>query len=84
MSMNVGDVERALLALNPQERAGVIHRALQSLDPEPTEVDQESVDARWLSELRQRMDAVESGAVELLDVDESHARLRAELADRRK
>jgi hypothetical protein len=53
------------------------------VDDHPTE-DQAEVDAAWRSELRRRIDDVQSGKVELLDVDESLARLRAELAARRK
>lgn len=44
---------------------------------------QAEVDAAWRSELLRRIDDMESGKVELLDVDESHAQLRAELAARR-
>jgi hypothetical protein len=85
MSMNVAEVERALLSLGRRERAEVLHRGIRSLDVDdhPTE-DQAEVDAAWRSELRRRIDDVQSGKVELLDVEESHARLRAELAARRK
>lgn len=82
--MNVAEVERALLALDQRDRAAVIHRGLQSLGPEDANVDQSEIDAAWRTELRRRIDDVESGKVELLDVDESHAQLRAELAARRK
>lgn len=84
MSMNVAEVERALLALDQHDRAAVIHRGLQSLHPEDADVDQTEVDAAWRTELRRRIDDIESGKLELLDVDESHAQLRAELAARRK
>ena len=40
------------------------------------------LDMAWRSELRRRACDIESGTVELLDVDESHAQLRAELAAR--
>ncbi len=83
MSMNGADVERALLALDQRERAAVIHRGLQSLDPEGSNVAQGEADVAWRTELRRRIDDIESGRVELLDVDESHAQLRAELAARR-
>lgn len=63
----------------------MLHRDIQSLDLDdhPTE-DRAEVDAAWRVELRRRIDDIESGKVELLDVDESHAQLRAELAARRK
>lgn len=84
MSMNVEEVEQALLALDEHDRVAVIHRGLRSLDTEDANVDQAEVDAAWRSELRRRIDDVESGKVELVDVDESHAQLRTELAARRK
>lgn len=45
---------------------------------------QPDVDAAWHAELRRRINDIESGDVELLDVEESHAQLRAELATRRR
>jgi|ThiBiot_300_plan_2_1041538.scaffolds.fasta_scaffold00835_18 putative addiction module component (TIGR02574 family) len=80
MSMSVADVERALLALDKHDRAAVIHRGLQSLDSDTSDVDQDAVDAAWRDELRRRVDEIESGKVELLDLDEVHAQIRAELA----
>lgn len=83
MSMNVAEVEQALLALDERDRAAVIHRGLRSFDAEAADTDQAEVDAAWRVELRRRIDEIESGKVELLDVDESHAQLRAELVARR-
>lgn len=77
-------MERALLALDQRDRAAVIHRALQSLSNEDPGVEQGELDAAWRAELRSRIDDIDSGEVGLLDVDESHAQLRAELATRRK
>jgi hypothetical protein len=83
--MNVAEVERALLSLDRRDRAEVLHRGIQSLDVDDQAAeDQAEIDAAWRSELRRRIDDIESGKVELLDVDESHAQLRAELATRRK
>lgn len=84
MSMNVAEVERALLALDQHDRAAVIHRGLRSLDVQDTEVDQGEVDTAWRGELWRRIDDVESGKVELLDMGEAHAQIRAELAALRK
>ncbi|WP_157073174.1 addiction module protein [Kribbia dieselivorans] len=83
MSMTVSEVEQALLALGEQDRAAVIHRGLRSLDAGDASTDQAEVDASWRAELRRRIADIESGKSELLDVDESHAQLRAELAARR-
>jgi hypothetical protein len=83
MSMNVAEVEQALLALDERDRAAVIHRGLRSFEAEDVNTDQTEIDEAWRGELRRRLDDIESGKVELLDVDESHAQLRAELAARR-
>lgn len=83
MSMTVSDVERALLALDQHDRAAVIRHGLLSLDTDDSTVDQAKVDAAWRAELRRRLDDIDSGKAELLNVDESHAQLRTELAARR-
>ncbi|GAB3049744.1 addiction module protein [Sediminivirga luteola] len=80
MSKSAAEVEQALLALSQHDRAAVIHRGLRSLDGQDADVAQDEIDAAWRAELRRRIDDVESGEAELLDVDESHAQLRAELA----
>lgn len=83
--MTIAEVEQALLSLDRRARAEVLHRGIRSLDvDDQTDSDQAEVDATWRSELRRRIDDIESGKVKLLDVDESHAQLRAELAARRK
>ena len=46
--------------------------------------DQAEVDAAWRSEIRRRIDDIESGKVELLDADEVHAQIRAKLDAMRK
>ncbi|WP_192497010.1 addiction module protein [Gulosibacter chungangensis] len=46
--------------------------------------EQAEVDTAWRSELRRRIDDIESGKVDLLDADEVHAQIRAELAAKRK
>ncbi|QIM15977.1 addiction module protein [Leucobacter insecticola] len=80
MNSRALEVERALLALDSEDRAEVIHRGLQSLDPEPVEHDEVEIEAAWRSELRGRVAEVEGGEVELLDLDESLARIRAKIA----
>lgn len=85
MSMTVTEVERALLALDRRDRAEVLHRGIRSLDVDnQADSNQTEIDAAWRTELRRRIDDIESGKIELLDVDESHAQLRVELAARRK
>lgn len=85
MNGHVVDVERALLALERHERATVIHHGLQSLeDTDSIDHKQAEVDAAWRSELHRRIDDVTNGKVELLDTDDVFARIRADLAARRK
>ena len=54
--------------------------ALQQINDD----EQAEVDAAWRTELRRRIDDIEAGKIELLDVNESHAELRAELVARYK
>lgn len=85
MSMTITEVEQALLSLDRRARAEVLRRGIRSLDlDDQAGSDQADVDAAWRSELRRRIDDIESDKVKLLDVVESHAQLRAELAARRK
>ena len=81
--MDITDVERALLALDVRDRAAVIHRGLRSLENEHADVAQPEIDSAWHDELRRRIEAIESGNVQLPDLDESHTQMRAESAARR-
>lgn len=65
------------LSADERELAAV---ALQQISDD----EQAEVDAAWRSELRRRIDDIESGRVELLDADEVHAQIRAKLAAMRK
>lgn len=81
MAREVTDVERALLALDPVERAAVIERGLLSLeDGDPA--DQADIDAAWLTEVNCRVDEYLSGDATLVDADKHHAQIRAKLAPR--
>lgn len=51
---------------------------MQDLGEDGIDPDQDVIDAAWITELRHRIDDIESGRVELLDIEESHAQLRAE------
>ncbi|MBK0421094.1 addiction module protein [Leucobacter sp. CSA2] len=61
------------LSVDERELAAVA--LLQISDDE-----QAQIDAAWRSELRRRIDDIESGKIELLDADEVHAQIRAKLA----
>jgi len=81
MASDVAEVERALLALAPEDRAAVIERGLLSLD-EVDDADQAEIDAAWLTEIDRRVDEYVSGNTNLVDVDEHFAQIRAKLAAR--
>jgi putative addiction module component (TIGR02574 family) len=83
--MNAAEVEQALLSLDRRDRAEVLHHGIQSLDADTVvEDDHAEVDAAWRSEIRRRIDDIESGKVKLLDADEVHAQIRARLDAMRK
>jgi len=84
--MNVAEVEWALLSLvDRRDRAEVLHRGIQNPDmDDQVPEDQAEVDAAWRSEIRRRIDDIESGKVELLDADEVYAQIRAKLDAMRK
>ncbi len=75
MSMNVAEIEQAMLALDKRELATLIHRGIQAPDESETETPQPEVDAAWNVEFRRRIDEVESGQVELLPDDDVDARV---------
>ena len=81
MASDVARVERALLALAPEDRAEVIERGLLSLD-DADDADQADIDAAWLAEINRRVDEYIGGDTTLVDVDEHFARIRAKLAAR--
>lgn len=82
MALEVAEVEQALLALAPQDRAAVIHSGLLSLD-DSTDAAQADVNAAWHDEFRRRINDIEDGKVTLVSGDDSEARVRALLADLR-
>jgi hypothetical protein len=69
----------AAKALDADERLEVARQLLLSIDRDADD-DQAAVAAAWESVIRRRAEEAINGEVELLDVDESHARLRAEIA----
>ncbi|MDR1388334.1 MAG: addiction module protein [Propionibacteriaceae bacterium] len=78
----VAEVERALLALAPQDRAAVIERGIVSLDDDGAT--QGQIDAAWRDVLRGRIDDIERGGVELVSGEESEARVQALLEELRR
>ncbi len=84
MSMTMAQVEEALLALDRREQAAIFQRGIRNLDTRSEDLPQAEVEAAWRDELSKRIDDIRSGAVELLDFDESHRQILAQLIARRK
>lgn len=81
MAPEVAEVERALLALAPDQRAAVIERGLLSL-ADADDVSQADIDAAWLEEINRRVDEYVNGDTKVADAGEHFARIRAKLAAR--
>lgn len=81
MPLTAADVERALLTLPTSDRARIVQQGLHSLEPidDATGQDRLWTDA-WHDELRRRIAEVEQKASDLVDVSDSHARIRQDLA----
>lgn len=84
MSMTMAQVEEAFMALDRREQAAILQRGIRNLDTRSEDLPQDDVEAAWRDELSRRIDDIRSGAVELLDFDESHRQIRAQLIARRK
>jgi len=63
MAQDIAEVERALLALAPEERAAVIHSGLLSLDGGSSDGDQDQIDDLWHGEIGTRLDDILQGNV---------------------
>lgn len=77
MAPEVAEVERALLALAPEERAAVIHAGLLSLDCADAEESQALIDSDWRTEIGSRLEDVLHGRVELGSFEATRARFAA-------
>lgn len=83
MSMNIEEVEEAMLALDRRDLAALIHRGIQALDHGDAEASQDEIDAAWRDELGRRIDDIQSGRVETIPAEDVFARIREKLAARR-
>jgi hypothetical protein len=77
MTPEVAEVERALLALAPEERAAVIYAGLRSLDGGSANASQGDIDEAWRGEIGNRLDDVLQGRVELGSFEATHAKFAA-------
>ncbi|MFZ1383113.1 MAG: addiction module protein [Scrofimicrobium sp.] len=79
MAIAMAQVEKALMALDRREQAALLQRGIRNLNTRSEGLQQDDVEAAWRDELSKRIDDIHSGAVELLDFDESHRQIRAQL-----
>ncbi|MFZ2269743.1 MAG: addiction module protein [Azonexus sp.] len=77
INSSLEDIEAAALQLTPAERARLAERLLLSLN------ENDEILASWVEEAERRGDAYDRGEMGAIDFDESIARARARLAQRR-
>ena len=77
MAPEAAEVERALLALAPEERAAVIHPGLLSLDGGSANTSQDDIDDAWRGEIGNRLDDVLQDRVELGSFEATRAKFAA-------
>lgn len=73
METQLERLETEALKLTPGERAALAQRLLESLD-----VDAE-IEEAWAAEVERRIADVESGAVQVIPIDEALAQVRSSL-----
>jgi putative addiction module component (TIGR02574 family) len=78
MTPQVSDVLEKALALSTQERGLLIDRLIQSLDGEPAD---EGVEEAWALEIRDRVDDIKSGKVEMIPGEQVLQELAQEFPD---
>jgi putative addiction module component (TIGR02574 family) len=74
MTPQVSEVLEKALTLSTYERGLLIDRLVESLDDEPAE---EGVEEAWASEIKNRVDDIRSGKVEMIPGEEVLRRLAA-------
>jgi putative addiction module component (TIGR02574 family) len=75
MERDAGEVLRSALALPPEVRAALIDSLISSLDQQ---VDA-AVEETWREEIFQRLEQIDSGAVQLVPWEDARRRLRSRL-----
>jgi putative addiction module component (TIGR02574 family) len=72
------EVRDEILALSPEDRHELADEIYESLVDEPLDPEWERA---WSREIERRIEDIVAGRVDLVDADEVHAELRAELRD---
>jgi putative addiction module component (TIGR02574 family) len=73
MEAEIDKLEAEALKLAPGERAALAHRLLASLEEDA------EIEEAWAVEIERRIAEVESGAVQVIPIEEALARVRASL-----
>ncbi len=81
LTPQVSEVLEKALALSTEDRGLIIDRLVESLDNELAE---EGVEAAWSEEIKQRVEEIQSGKVEMIPGEEVHRRLLSRLSNGRK
>lgn len=79
MAPEVAEVLETVKTMTHEQRADLAYQVLLTLDEGPAE-DPAAIAAAWRDEIGRRVDDYFAGNHNLIDVDESHARIRSELA----
>lgn len=79
MAPEVAEVLEAVKAMTHAQRADLAYQVLLTLDESSAE-DPAEVEAAWRAEVGSRVDDYGGGNRNLISVEESHAKIRAELA----
>lgn len=82
MAPEVAEVLETVKAMTHEQRADLAYRVLLTLDEGSTETP-DVVESAWRDEIARRVDGYLSGNQNLVSVEDSHAKMRAELAANR-
>ncbi len=83
MAPEVAEVLETVKAMTHEQRADLAYQVLLTLDEAPAE-EPEVVEAAWRGEIGRRVDDYLGGNTNLISVEDSRAKIRAELAANRK
>lgn len=78
MTDEASAILKKALALPPEARAAIADSLLESLDASRPD---EDVEQAWAEEIKQRVEEVDSGRVQLIPYEEARRRLMARLSD---
>ena len=78
MTDDASTILKMALALPPESRAAIADSLMESLDGIPPD---KGVETAWAKEIKQRIDNIDCGRVQLIPYEEVRRRLLARLSD---